>query len=51
MMAAARSPARSEPANNQFFLLCRDLHNAEIFLVGGRGNERIAMSSDLIRDR
>jgi len=24
---------------------------AEIFLVGGRGNQRIAMSSDLIRDR
>jgi hypothetical protein len=27
------------------------LHEAEIFLVGGRGNQRIAMSSDLIRDR
>jgi hypothetical protein len=26
-------------------------HMAEIFLVGGRGNQRIAMSSDLIRDR
>ncbi|AJW97444.1 hypothetical protein BM43_4060 [Burkholderia gladioli] len=26
-------------------------HKAEIFLVGGRGNQRIAMSSDLIRDR
>jgi hypothetical protein len=25
--------------------------NAEIFLVGGRGNQRITMSSDLIRDR
>jgi hypothetical protein len=24
---------------------------AEIFLVGGRGNQRVAMSSDLIRDR
>jgi hypothetical protein len=27
------------------------LRKAEIFLVGGRGNQRIAMSSDLIRDR
>jgi hypothetical protein len=27
------------------------LQMAEIFLVGGRGNQRIAMSSDLIRDR
>jgi hypothetical protein len=31
--------------------LCRIRHRAEIFLVGGRGNQRIAMSSDLIRDR
>jgi hypothetical protein len=27
------------------------VHKAEIFLVGGRGNQCIAMSSDLIRDR
>jgi hypothetical protein len=26
-------------------------HIAKIFLVGGRGNQCIAMSSDLIRDR
>jgi hypothetical protein len=26
-------------------------HLAEIFLVGGRGNQRIVLSSDLIRDR
>ncbi len=31
--------------------LCAAAHNAEIFLVGGRGNQRITMSSDLIRDR
>jgi hypothetical protein len=31
--------------------LCKAFHKAEIFLVGGRGNQRIAMSSDLIRDR
>jgi hypothetical protein len=30
---------------------CCEQHLAEIFLVGGRGNQRIAMSSDLIRDR
>gem|GEM_PF-5544413 len=26
-MAAARCPARSEPTNNPFFLLCKALHN------------------------
>jgi hypothetical protein len=31
--------------------LSEESHKAEIFLVGGRGNQRIAMSSDLIRDR
>ncbi|MEX3809678.1 hypothetical protein AB3X96_05295 [Paraburkholderia sp. BR13439] len=31
--------------------LCPMAHIAEIFLIGGRGNQRIAMSSDLIRDR
>jgi hypothetical protein len=31
--------------------LCTQRYKAEIFLVGGRGNQRIAMSSDLIRDR
>jgi len=30
---------------------CGRPHLAEIFLVGGRGNQRITMSSDLIRDR
>ena len=36
-------PTSLRHSNNQ--------HNAEIFLVGGRGNQRITMSSDLIRDR
>jgi hypothetical protein len=30
---------------------CDRTHLAEIFLVGGRGNQRIVLSSDLIRDR
>jgi hypothetical protein len=43
--------APSEPGVQFSRDKCDRTHLAEIFLVGGRGNQRIAMSSDLIRDR
>ena len=51
MIAAARLPARSEPANSQFFLLCRVQHNRKNWLFAGTqlGGQRAAAVMSLIQ--
>ena len=50
MTAAARFPARSDPANNQLFLLCGASHNRKNFLFLGSdaGGERAATLYSLL---
>ena len=49
-MAAARRPARSEPTNSQFFLLCKALHNKKNWLFVGseRAGRRAAAIQTLL---
>jgi len=51
MIAAARLPARSEPAKSQFFLLCRVQHNRNSWLFAGslREGQRAAAVMSLIQ--
>jgi len=48
-IAAARSPPLSDPANNQFFLLCISIHNRKSWLFAGsdRGADRAAFMATL----
>ncbi|MGF6791731.1 hypothetical protein OKW27_006068 [Paraburkholderia sp. 35.1] len=50
MIAAARWPARNDPANNQLDLLCRDQHNRHNYLFTGpdSGGERTAIIGSLV---
>ena len=49
--AAARCPARREPANIQLFLLCADAHNKKAWLfVGGElASQRAAIIMSLLQ--
>jgi hypothetical protein len=49
-MTAARSPPRSEPANNHDLRLCTPLHKRKAWLFAGsdRGAERAAVMNTLI---
>ncbi len=50
MIAAARLPARSEPAKSQFFLLCQVQHNRNNWLFVGseRAGQRAAAIQSLL---
>jgi len=50
MTAAARRPARWEPANSQFFLLCPSWHKRKnyLFLGSDAGGERAATMYSLL---
>jgi IS66 C-terminal element len=49
--AAARSPARSDPANSQFFALCAAAHNAKNWLFVGSelAGQRAAVVMSLVQ--